>query len=100
MAVFITEDDPRGVDHIDAQRTIMIAAGPWIKRGYVSHMNSSFSGLLKTIFRALGIPPLNLHDAAATDLSDMFTSAPDFTPFQAVPVDGRLFDPSAASFRQ
>ena len=39
--------------------------------------NTSFPGLLKTIFRLLGIPPLNLFDAAATDLSDVFTTQPD-----------------------
>jgi hypothetical protein len=97
MAVFITEDDAQGgVDHIDAQRTILMAAGPWIKRGYVSHLNTSFPGLLKTIFRALGVPPLNLYDAASADLSDVFTTDPDYTPYKLQPVDARLFDPAAA----
>jgi YVTN family beta-propeller protein len=97
MAVFITEDDAQGgVDHIDAQRTVLMAAGPWIKRGYVSHGNTSFPGLLKTIFRALGAPPLNLYDAAATDLADVFTNDPDYAPYKHLPVDARLFDPAAA----
>ena len=97
MAVFVTEDDAQsGVDHIDAQRTVLLCAGPWIKRGYVSHRNSSFPGLLKTIFQLLGIPPLNLFDASATDLSDIFTSSPDSTPYKALPVDTRIFDPATA----
>jgi DNA-binding beta-propeller fold protein YncE len=97
MAVFITEDDAQGgVDHIDAQRTILMAAGPWIKRGHVSHVNTSFPGLLKTIFRALGLPPLNLYDATAADLSDVFTSDPDYAPYRLLPVDARLFDPATA----
>jgi hypothetical protein len=97
MAVFITEDDAQGgVDHIDAQRTLLMAAGPWIKRGHVSHINTSFPGLLKTIFRALGVPPLNLYDATAADLSDVFTSEPDYTPYKLLPVDARLFDPATA----
>lgn len=97
MAVFITEDDAQGgIDHIDAQRTVFQAAGPWIKRGYVSHVNTSFPGLLKTIFRVLRVPPLNLYDATATDLSDVFTSEPDFTPYKLLPVDARLFDPATA----
>jgi DNA-binding beta-propeller fold protein YncE len=96
-AVFITEDDAQGgVDHIDAQRTVLMAAGPWIRRGYVSHVNTSFPGLLKTIFRLLKKPPLNLYDASATDLSDMFTTEPDFTPYKLLPVDARLFDPAKA----
>jgi hypothetical protein len=32
----------------------------------------------------LGIPPLNQYDAAATDLRDMFTMNPDFTPYNFV----------------
>lgn len=97
MAVFITEDDAQGgVDHIDAQRTVLLCAGPWVKRGYVTHANSSFPGLLKTIFRLLGVPPLNLYDAPATDLSDVFASKPDLTRYKLLPVDARLFDPAAA----
>jgi DNA-binding beta-propeller fold protein YncE len=97
MAVFVTEDDAQGgVDHIDAQRTVLLAAGPWIRRGYVSHINTSFPGLLKTIFRILRLPPLNLYDASAADLSDVFASQPDLSPYNALPVDSRLFDPATA----
>jgi YVTN family beta-propeller protein len=97
MAVFITEDDPQGgVDHIDAHRTVLMGAGPWFRKDYVSHVNTSFPGLLKTIFRLLHLPPLNLFDAAAADLSDCFTARPDFEPYRLRPVDQRLFDPAAA----
>jgi hypothetical protein len=97
MAIFITEDDAQGgVDHIDAQRTIAMAVGPWVKRGYVSHVNTSFPGLLKTIFRLLHLPPLNLYDAAATDLSDVFASTPHIDSYKLLPVDIRLFDPARA----
>jgi hypothetical protein len=97
MALFITEDDAQGGrDHIDAHRTVLLVAGPYAKKNYVSHRNSSFPGLLKTIFRLLDLPPLNLFDAAATDLSDCFTDTPDFTPYRAEPVDDRLFKPEEA----
>ena len=97
MAVFITEDDAQGGrDHIDAHRTVLMAAGPYVKRDYVSHVNSSFPGLLKTVFRLLGMPPLNLFDAAASDLADCFTAQPDFTPYKLLPVDARLFKPEEA----
>jgi hypothetical protein len=59
-------------------------------------VHSSFPGLLKTVFRILGVPPLNLYDATASDLADSFTSSPDFTPYHALPVDERLFDPATA----
>jgi hypothetical protein len=97
MAVFITEDDPQGgVDHIDAHRTVLLGAGPWLKRGYVSHTNTSFPGLLKTIFRLLRLPPLNLFDASAADLADAFTPVPDFTLFHVRNVVTQVFDPATA----
>jgi len=96
-AVFVTEDDAQGgVDHIDAHRTVLLCAGPWMKKGYVSHVNSSFPGLLKTVFRLLHLPPLNLFDAAASDLSDCFASQPDFEGYKLLDVDRRIFDPDKA----
>jgi YVTN family beta-propeller protein len=93
--VLVTEDDAQsGVDHIDAHRTVLMALGPWIKQGYVSHANTSFPGLLKTIFRLLGMGPLNLYDATATGLSDMFTLKPNPAVYKVLPVDQRIFDPA------
>ncbi len=96
MAVFVTEDDAAGAyDHVDCHRTLLLCASPWARRNYVSHTNSSIPGLLKTIFRLLHVPPLNLFDASAADVGDCFTSKPDFTPYRVAPIDKRLFDPSA-----
>jgi YVTN family beta-propeller protein len=95
MAIFVTEDDAQsGVDHVDSHRTVLMAAGPWVRKHYASHVNSSFPGLLKTIFRLLGLPPLNLFDAAASDLSDCFGGEPDFAPYRVLPIDPALFDPA------
>ncbi len=98
MAVFVTESTAAGgVDHISANRTLLLAAGPWVKRGYVSHVNTSFPGLLKTIFWLLGAPPLNLFDAAAADLRDCFGAAADDSPYRAAPVDPRMFAPGTTA---
>ena len=95
MAIFVTEDDAQGgVDHVDSHRTVLMVASPWARRHYVAHNNSSFPGLLKTVFRLLGLPPLNLYDAAATDLSDCFTDQPDYTPYTVKAIDKAIFDPS------
>jgi len=97
MAIFITEDDAQGgVDHIDSHRTILLVVSPYARKNYASHVNSSFPGLLKTIFRLLEVPPLNLFDAAAADLAECFTDQPDFTPYEVLPVDVRIFDPAQA----
>jgi YVTN family beta-propeller protein len=98
MAVFVTEDGAwGGVDHIDARRTVLLCAGPWCKRNYVSHTNAGFPGLLKTIFRLLHAPPLSLQDAAAADLADCFAAKADMTPYRALPVDKRIFEPAVTS---
>lgn len=94
MAVFITEDDAQsGVDHVDAHRTVLLVASPYAKHGYISHVNSSFTGMLKTVYRLLGLPPLNLFDASASDLADCFQSEPNYTPFRLLPADPSIFDP-------
>lgn len=97
MAIFITEDDAQsGVDHVDAHRTVLMMASPYAKKGYVSHVNTSFPGMLKTVFRTLNLPPLNLFDAAAADLSDCFTGTPDFAPYSVLAGDRSIFDPAKA----
>ncbi|MBI4891930.1 MAG: hypothetical protein HY821_14990 [Acidobacteria bacterium] len=97
MAVFITEDDAQGgVDHQDSHRTIFMLASPFARKNYASRANASFPALLKTAFRVLGIPPLNLYDATAADLTDCFTSIPDFTPFSAIRPDPEIFVPEKA----
>ncbi|MBI3721362.1 MAG: hypothetical protein HY248_02320, partial [Fimbriimonas ginsengisoli] len=49
-----------------------------------------------TIYELLGLGPLNLEDALAADLSDMFSETPDLTPFTAETADPRIFKPSEA----
>jgi YVTN family beta-propeller protein len=96
MTVFVTESTAvGGVDHISANRTLMLVAGPWAKRGYVSHLNTSFPSLLKTIFWLFRLPPLNLFDVSAASLQDCFAAAPDAATFHALPVDTRIFTPEA-----
>jgi YVTN family beta-propeller protein len=94
MVVFVTEADAQnGIDHIDAHRTVLLVAGPAVKRNYVSHTNSSFPGLLKTILELLRLAPLNLFDAVASDLRDCFTEKADPATYQARPPDRRVFAP-------
>ena len=96
-AVLVTEDDAQGgVDPVDSHRTVLLIASPYARRGYMSHRHSSFPGLLKTAFRILRIPPLNLYDAAAADLSDCFTAEADLRPFDLQPANAAIFDPKKA----
>ena len=94
MAIFVTEDDAQGgQDHVDAHRSVLLVISPYARRG-VAHVHTSMASILKTFDLVFGLPYLNQYDAAAMDLSDMFTETPDFTPFEALPSDTRIFDPA------
>jgi len=100
MLVIITEDDPQGgVDHIDAHRSILMMAGPYVKHGYISHTHANFGSILKTIYNILGVPYVNQYDASASLLTDFFTPIPDFTPYSFIRSDTRIFDPQKAMSR-
>jgi hypothetical protein len=80
--IFVVEDDPQnGFDHVDGYRSIFLAISPWVKHEYVAKTHFSLASIFKTVNLILGLPPLNQYDAAATDLRDMFTGKPDFTPY-------------------
>jgi YVTN family beta-propeller protein len=100
MLVIITEDDPQGgVDHLDAHRSILMLAGPYVKKGYVSHTHANFGAVLKMIYNILDVPYVNQYDATGTLLNDFFTDKPDFTPYTLVKSDTRIFDPQKAMSR-
>jgi hypothetical protein len=97
MLIVVLEDDPQGgVDHIDAHRSPLLVISPWMKKNYVGHEHYSFGSVFKTFWNILGMPYLNQYDASATNLSDLFTNTPDYSPFNAVAIDKRLFDPQKA----
>lgn len=97
MLVVVTEDDPQGgVDHIDAHRSVLMMAGPYVKRGYVSHTHGNFGSILKVLYNLLNVPYVNQYDQTASLLSDFFTDKPDFRPYTAVLPDVRIFDPQQA----
>ncbi len=97
MLIVITEDDAQnGVDHIDAHRSVLMVISPYARKNYVSHVHYSFGSIFKTFWNLMGLPYLNQYDAGATDMADFFTSVPDFSPYKALPVDARIFDPQKA----
>ncbi len=100
MLVIITEDDPQGgVDHVDAHRSILLMAGPYVKRNYVSHTHANFGSILKVIYNILNIDYVNQYDVTASLLQDFFTDKPDYTPYNFVFPDKRIFDTQKAMQR-
>ncbi|MFN8095108.1 MAG: bifunctional YncE family protein/alkaline phosphatase family protein [Vicinamibacteria bacterium] len=95
--VLVLEDDAQnGPDHVDAHRSVLLAAGGRVKRGHVDSGMYSTASVLRTIELVLGIPPMSQYDAAARPLFTAFASAPDARGFAArearVPLDERNRD--------
>jgi len=84
--VFVLEDDAQnGSDHVDAHRSPVYVAGPYVKRDAVVHGMYSTSGVLRTIELILGLPPMSQYDAAAMPLFECFTATPNLTPYNLKP---------------
>lgn len=95
LAIFIVETGTEGsFDHIDSHRTLLLAAGPYVKKDYASHTNASFTALARMMDEIFGVQPADINEATAPSLRDLFTAMPDFAPFTAVQPDPRVFDPA------
>jgi len=89
--VFVLEDDAQnGPDHIDAHRSPVYVAGPYVKRNEAIHSMYSTSGVLRTIELILGLPPMSQYDASAVPLYECFTGKPDFSPYILKPAQVNL----------
>ena len=94
MVIFVTEDDTQAwIDHVDGSRVVNLMISPYIKRQTVLKTHTSLSSMFKTAYQILGMPPLTLYDALATDLREMFTATPDFTPYDFTPI---VYQPTGA----
>src|SRR6185437_536960 len=97
MLVIITEDDPQGgVDHIDAHRSLLMLAGPYVKHGYIYHEHANFGSIIKMIYNILDVPYVNQYDATASVLQDFFTPRPDFSGYKTLIPSREVFDADAA----
>jgi hypothetical protein len=95
----VTEDDAQGgVDHVDAHRSILLVASPWVRPGSVSHRHTSMGSISRTINELLGIGPLNLEDALAGEITGIFDTVTHLEPYAAKSADRRVFDPAKARF--
>jgi len=76
--ILVIEDDSQdGADHVDAHRIPAFAISPYAKRGAVIHTRYDFLSFIRTLEIAVGMKPLNLFDATAVPLYDVFTPNPD-----------------------
>jgi YVTN family beta-propeller protein len=81
--ILVVEDDAQnGPDHVDATRTVALAIGPYVRRNAVVSSRYDQLSLLRTIELTLGLSPLNVSDALAAPMFDIFTTRPDFRPYE------------------
>ncbi len=86
-AVFVIEDDAQnGVDHVDGHRTIAYVASAYSRRGIVDSTYHTQVSFIRTMEQILGLPPMNLMDAAVppTWMAHLFQGTPDPTPYAAI----------------
>ena len=82
--ILVVEDDAQnGPDHVDATRTVALAAGPYVKRGKVVRDRYDQLSLLRTIELMLGLDPLNLNDALAVPMFGIFDEKPNNSAYVA-----------------
>ena len=94
--IFVIEDDAQdGGDHVDSHRTTAFVIGPYVKQGAVVSTQYSTLNFLRTIEEVLGIPEINaqkglppmmnLNDALARPMTDIFNTTPSAWSFTATP---------------
>jgi len=84
--IFIIEDDAQdGGDHVDSHRTTAYVAGAYVKQGVVISTLYNTLDFVRTMEEVLGIPQMNLNDALAIPMADVFTTTPNTWTFTATP---------------
>jgi YVTN family beta-propeller protein len=71
--VFVIEDDSQdGADHIDTHRSIAFIVGPYVKHHAVVSTEYNTVDFIRTMEVILGLKPLNVSDAIAVPMADVF----------------------------
>jgi len=84
--IFVIEDDAQdGGDHVDSHRTIAFVAGAYVKQQTVVSTAYTTLNFVRTMEEVLGLPPLNLNDALAAPMADIFNTTPTSWTFAATP---------------
>jgi YVTN family beta-propeller protein len=75
--IFIIEDDAQdGGDHVDSHRSTAYVAGAYVRNAVVSTSYNTLD-FIRTMEEVLGLGPMNLNDALANPMTDIFNSTPN-----------------------
>ena len=84
--IFVVEDDSQDSgDHVDSHRTVALVAGAYVKQQALVSTPYNTINFLRTIEEVLGVPPMNLNDAVAKPMTDIFNTMPSTWSFTAAP---------------
>ena len=84
--IFVIEDDAQdGGDHVDSHRTIAFVAGAYVKQGALVSTAYNTIDFIRTMEEVMGLPPMNLNDALARPMADIFNTFPTPWSFTAAP---------------
>ncbi len=72
LIVSIEDDTWDGVDHVDAFRSPVFFAGPYVRKQALVSTRYTTVNVVKTIGEILGIGPIGINDAMAAPMSDVF----------------------------
>jgi len=85
MIVVVEDDSQDGGDHVDSHRSVCFIVGAYVKQGVVISTQYNTLNLLRTLEEVLGLPPMNLNDALARPMADIFNTTPSPWTFTAIP---------------
>jgi hypothetical protein len=84
--IFVIEDDSQDSgDHVDSHRTVAFVAGAYVKQKALVSTQYNTINFVRTIEEVLGLPPMNLNDALARPMADIFNTSPNPWSFTAAP---------------
>ena len=82
--IFSIEDDSQDSgDHVDSHRTIAFVAGAYVKQQTLVSTQYNTINFVRTIEEVLDLKPMNLNDAVAAPMADIFNTAPSTWNFTA-----------------
>ncbi len=83
--VFITEDDSQhGWDHVSAYRTVGTIISPYTKHSKMVSTDYNQTSMIRTMEQILGLPPMNIEDATAKPMFDVFENTADYRPYSVL----------------
>jgi len=87
LIISIEDDAWDGADHVDAHRSVVLFAGPYVRRHAVVSTRYTTVSVVKTIEAVLGLDPIGLNDALAAPMSDLFDPTAASWSYKAVVPD-------------